>query len=285
MTETASVLRFEKYTAQGNDYLCIERADLATPLTPVRITELCDRKFGIGGDGVLEVQPFVAGKPFNVRLYNSDGSECECSGNGLRVFAQWLLDHHYATAPWFTIECLAGISVVEVNYDDTLTISMGDAEFDRATIGLTDRTLDPRRYTLPTTAGLLDVTSVSVGTPHTVVFTPLGHATRTRLGPEIAGHEWFAAGTNVQFITDIGAHAVAIEIWERGAGRTLASGSSACAAAAAVISRNLSRSPLTVRMPGGQIQVSLRGTSIWQRATAIHVFDGSIAVPATERVS
>lgn len=286
MTST-EFLPFAKYTALGNDYLVFDEGHFGTTPDPQRIVELCDRRFGVGADGILVSRPSLAGGPFRVRIFNSDGSECERSGNGLRIFARWLLDTGAVDRDRFEVYCLAGVSSVEVNEDGTLTVAMGPAVFDPDVIGLTDPSVDPRRFVLDTSAGALDVTALSVGNPHTVVFTPIDPHVRNTLGPQIATHPLFASGTNVQFVAGIDAAGMDIDVWERGSGHTLASGSSACAAAAAALSRGSTTAPVTVRMAGGELIVDRRGTQIWQTGRAHHVFSGTVrpsspkAVPAS----
>ncbi|UPW04292.1 diaminopimelate epimerase [Rhodococcus pyridinivorans] len=284
MTSTEH-LPFTKYTALGNDYLVFDGGHFGTTLDVQQIVRLCDRRFGVGADGILVHCPSLASGPFRVRIFNSDGSECERSGNGLRIYAQWLLDIGAVDRDRFEIDCLAGTSPVEVNNDGTLTVAMGPAVFEPHAIGLTDPSIDPQRFVLDTSAGALDVTALSVGNPHTVVFTPVEPHIQNTLGPQIATHPLFASGTNVQFVARIDAAGMDVDIWERGSGRTLASGSSACAAAAAALSRGSTTAPVTVRMPGGQLTVDRRGTQIWQTGRAHHVFAGTVRPPSPKAVA
>ncbi|NLV78024.1 MAG: hypothetical protein GXY65_01530 [Rhodococcus sp.] len=123
MTNT-ELLPFAKYTALGNDYLVVDEEHFGTTPNPQRIVELCERRFGVGADGILVSQPSVAGGPFRIRIFNSDGSECERSGNGLRIFARWLLDTGAVDRDYFEVYCLAGISPVEVNEDGMPTVAI-----------------------------------------------------------------------------------------------------------------------------------------------------------------
>lgn len=274
------LLPFTKYTALGNDYLVFDQGPFGTTWDAQHIVGLCERRFGVGADGVLVHHQSLTSGPFRVRIFNSDGTECERSGNGLRIYAQWLLDTGAVDRGRFEIDCLAGTSSVEVNEDGTLTIAMGPAVFEPHAIGLIDPSIDPRRFVLYTSAGALDVTALSVGNPHTVVFTPVDPSIRNVLGPQIATHPLFVSGTNVQFVAGIDAAGMDIDVWERGSGRTLASGSSACAAAAAALLRGSTTAPVTVRMPGGELTVDRRGTEIWQTGRAHHVFSGTVRPPS-----
>ena len=276
-------IQFEKYTALGNDYLVISNPNVS--LTSLQIANICDRRFGVGADGILVNRRPMSRSPHRVQIFNSDGSECERSGNGLRIFSQWLLDNEFGDSSGFLVECPAGVSEVEVEADGALTLSMGTPKFDASAVGLTDRLTDCRGYTLDVSAGPLDVTSVSVGNPHTVVFTTLRPDIRQGLGHEIATHDRFDAGTNVQFVTGIDDQGIDIEIWERGSGRTLTSGSSSCAAAVAVAERGITKFPMSVRMSGGSISVARRGTEIWQTGRAHYVFSGSFPHSETDKVA
>lgn len=278
---TIDQIQFDKYTALGNDYLVVANPDIT--LAGTEAAHLCDRRFGAGADGILVNRGPSGEAPHRVQIFNSDGSECERSGNGLRIFSQWLLDNEFVHTARFLVECLAGVSEVEVELDGALTLSMGAPLFDASIVGLTDPLTDCTGYTLETSAGALDVTSVSVGNPHTVVFTALPAGIGAALGHEIATHERFLSGTNVQFVTGVDEHGIDIEIWERGSGRTLASGSSACAAAVAAAERGLAQFPLAVRMAGGTISVARRGTEIWQTGTAHRVFSGTFPHPILEK--
>ncbi|GAA3159903.1 MULTISPECIES: diaminopimelate epimerase [Streptomyces] len=277
MTAADTRIDFQKYTAGGNDYLVLDEETWGGPLTPDAVRLLCDRRFGIGADGILQRRPAPPDGPYPVRIYNSDGSACERSGNGLRIFAQWLRDTGVTARDRFPVHCRAGTSAVEFHDDASLSVEMGTASHRPDDIGLTDPAVPGGRHRLPTSAGDLDVTTLSLGNPHTVVFSDLPPDAVHRLGHEIATHPLFRHGTNVQFVTGIAPDALAIEVWERGAGRTLASGASACAAATAALARGLVRAPVTVRMAGGEVTVLLRdGAVVWQRGSAHRVFAGAI---------
>jgi len=274
-------LSFSKYTALGNDYLVAADAEFPSPLEGDLVRWLCDRRFGVGADGILLSLSSTVPGPYAVRIFNSDGSECERSGNGLRIFSQWLRDTGVVMQDRFAVRCAAGTSGIEINSDGTVAVEMGAASYDAQEIGLAARVEHCERFELPTSAGDLDVTSLSVGNPHTVVFTDLPVATRDLLGLEIATHPYFRGGTNVQFVRRVGPGLLDIEVWERGSGRTLASGSSACAAAAAALSRGLvGEGPVEVSMPGGQVTVHRRdGEVIWQRGRSSRVFTGRVDLP------
>jgi diaminopimelate epimerase len=225
----------------GNDYLVM---DPAFELTPERVRLICHRNLGVGSDGILVVAKNPAAD-FAVRILNPDGSEAEKSGNGLRIFAKFLFDHGYTTKTEFTIHTLGGIVRVQL-LSDGIRVEMGRAVIDR------------KLARLEVTGLALNVTSLSVGNPHCVsIVNDLQTVNLAKLGPAIENHPAFPKRTNVQFAQVLSRHDVRALIWERGAGHTLASGSSACAVAVACFDRGLVESPVTVHMEGGDLRIEL----------------------------
>ena len=237
---------FCKYQALGNDYLVIDPADNDLALTPAAARLLCDRRYGVGSDGVL-FGPAEVAEGFGVRIFNPDGGEAEKSGNGVRIFARYLHDRGYVTGEDGTILTAGG--AVAFRYLDPgagrIQVEMGQASFRE------QAALDVAGQTIP-------VTCVSMGNPHCVVF-GLGateQLART-LGPQIERHPAFPDRTNVQFVEVIDRGRIRIEIWERGAGYTLASGTSSCAAASAAHRLGLVDASVKVAMPGGEIDIAI----------------------------
>lgn len=229
----------------GNDYLVLEEGP---ELDAAAARALCDRHRGPGGDGVLE--PVDADGAHGVRIWNPDGSIAEKSGNGLRIFAHWLV--HERGAPTELVLDTGHGRVGAVVDGDDVELSMGPA-----TIRWAERALEVEGATLITTA-------VSVGNPHCVVFRdePLDGLPWRTWGEALERHELFPQRTNVQIARVAGPRALELRIWERGAGETLSSGTSSCAAAAAAVHTGLlPAGPLAVLMPGGTLLVTvpLRG--------------------------
>jgi diaminopimelate epimerase len=257
------MIGFAKGHGLGNDYLVFDAADLGEPSTDA-IVRICDRNWGVGSDGILLLVP-SARADFGLRIFNPDGSEAEKSGNGLRIFAKHLADHGLAKRPRFTVETKGGIvdcqcHVVDGRVD-AVTVEMGRATFRAADIPTTATTGDAVGVTLTLRDGAhIEATAVSVGNPHCVVFVDrLDEAECRRLGPELERHPAFPARTNVQFVRPRSRSEIDILIWERGAGYTLASGSSSCAAAsAAVRNGHCDAGTVTVRMPGGELRIDVR---------------------------
>src|SRR4051794_15626835 len=249
----------------GNDYVVMDPKDLSFSLTPSRIKAICDRNWGLGSDGILAGVPSSAAD-FGLRIFNPDGSEAEKSGNGIRIFAAYLLDRgRVRVGEPFRIDTpggTVGVVILDESDDGVLDVEveMGTASFRSGDVGLAgpDREVDEA---LELASGeRLRITTVSIGNPHCVVFQgELDPEALRRLAPQVSTHPDFARGTNVQFAVPDGAGGVDAWVWERGAGETSASGSSACAVAAAAVRRGLlTARQVAVRMPGGTLRVEVR---------------------------
>jgi diaminopimelate epimerase len=257
-------LRFAKYQALGNDYLVVAEA-----ITPERVRGLCDRHFGVGADGVLVPEPPSDGSDFALTIWNPDGSEAEKSGNGLRIFARWLFDRGRVRSAPFTVVTRGGRVRCQVRERGArISVEMG-----RAVFAGPEETLD-----LPD--GPLRVSIVSVGNPHCVVaLDELSPALARRLGPQLETHPRFPERTNVQLLKVLDRRHIQIEIWERGAGYTLASGSSACAASAVAVRSGACDGELTVAMPGGSLALRVSADfDLTMEGPAEKVFEGEIAL-------
>ena len=257
---------FFKGHGLGNDYVALELATVPFALVPSTVRLICDRHVGIGSDGVLARVPSDVAD-FGVRIFNPDGSEAEKSGNGLRIFAAYLRQRGLVGASGsFTVETLAG--VVSMRFlDDSpagawnVEVEMGRASFLSSDVGLQgpEREVVGERLELAS-GDRVTVNTVSLGNPHCVIFEDqLDPDDMRRRAPQICQHPWFARGTNVQFARPVDPATLEAWVWERGAGETLASGSSACAVAAAAVRRGLvSERQVEVRMPGGVLYVTVQ---------------------------
>jgi diaminopimelate epimerase len=243
-----AVAHYVKSHGLGNDYIVIDPANVPFAVTPEAVRLICDRHRGVGSDGILLVAP-AADADFGVRIFNPDGTEAEKSGNGARIFAKFLREHGYTNKDHFTIHTLGGRVTCALEHEDgrvaRITVDMGKARFDP----LDAIEVGGRRF---------EVTSVSIGNPHCVIVVPdLATIDIQELGPKIETHPAFPHRTNVQFAQVVSRSEVRILIWERGAGYTLASGSSSCAVVAAVHRKGLVARDVTVSMPGGRLSISI----------------------------
>jgi diaminopimelate epimerase len=271
-----------KGVALGNDYLVIDSADLPWQLTPARCRAICDRQEGVGSDGILIID---VGRGFALRILNPDGSEAEKSGNGLRILAAWLHGRGLVRrGEWFTVRLVRDSVRMRVDGerpDGALDVraEMGRASFAADSVGFAGSgEIIARPLDLPDGASAA-ITTVSMANPHCVVFVErLDREDFLHRAPLLCTHDAFVHGTNVQFATVFEPASLEIWIWERGVGETLASGSSACAAAAAAVRRGFLRpGPIEVRMRGGTADIEVGDTySIRLRGPARMVFSASI---------
>lgn len=265
------MIDFYKYQAAGNDYLVIDPRHTDFPVTREAIRLICDRHLGIGADGVLHgpLEPPRPGVPVVLDLYNSDGSDCGRSGNGLRMFALHLAGQEpgaWADGREFTLRTGAGDSSVRVLdlVAGRAEVGMGRPSFDAADLPLLQEDgttpYDGRAVRVPLSVDgeKLTVTCVYNGNPHTVVPVdePSAELAR-RLGPVIAGHARFPHRTNVQFMRMVNRSVMELEVFERGAGYVTASGASACAAVSAARELGLCERRVEVRMPGGGVEIAV----------------------------
>ena len=269
----------------GNEYIVLDPRDLTFELTPGRIARICDREKGFGSDGILSLED-SGSADFGMRVWNPDGSEAETSGNGLRIFALYLHATGRTRKTSFTVETAGGTVRVETQHDQRgaagvtglvsgATVHMGKATFRPEALPCTLEVDELIEQPIRVAGETLTFTGVSVGNPHCVVFRVRGQRwgghdpdrrnedllwTRDdllRLGFALETHSIFPKRTNVQLAVPSGPHSICILIWERGAGETPSSGSSACAAASAAVRLGLVTSPVTVESPGGELLVDV----------------------------
>jgi diaminopimelate epimerase len=279
------MIPFAKGHGLGNDYIVMSHADLGAPLTPAQVQKICDRNWGVGSDGILLLVPAWAGADFGLRIFNPDGSEAEKSGNGLRIFAKYLHDHGHARRPTFTVDTMGGRVECQCHVKDgrmnEVTVEMGRCTFVAPEIPMNGPEREVVKVPLQVADRTLIVTAVSVGNPHCVVFTDaLDEAEVRRLGPLIENHPAFPNRTNVQFARVVSRDQVDILIWERGAGWTLASGSSSSAVACAAVKNGLcDHGRVTVRMPGGTLHIDVRPDwSIRLQGPVEEVYTGTLSL-------
>jgi diaminopimelate epimerase len=240
-------IRLAKWHALGNDYLLAERASLPAPLTPAGVRVLCDYHRGVGADGILEVVA-VSEAEAEVVIWNPDGSTAELSGNGTRIAARWLARRN-------------GLEQVRIRVGPrTVSATMLgglDVETEMGEVDVTE----PEAIDVAGEA--IELTPVSVGNPHAVIQRDPDPAEVRRLGPLVERHERFPERTNVQLVRVDGPHDLTVGVWERGAGETLASGTSAVAAAAAAVAHGWCESPVTAHLPGGDLRVAFSDNEAW----------------------
>lgn len=257
-------MRFWKWHALGNSYVVVERDSRRRALGPELARRLCDPSYGIGSDGVVEVIEAGAAKA-EIAIWNPDGSSAEFSGNGSRIAAAWLARRAATTA--VTVVVGARSYPAEMQADGAVAMEVGDVEVGEIeTIELGDERVE--------------LTAVSVGNPHAVVRGGGDRDELLRLGPQLENHSRFPERTNVQLVRVDGPNELSVLVWERGAGETSASGSSAIAAAAAAVANGWCESPVRVRMPGGELRVELdEDNRITLVGPAVEICEGELRLP------
>jgi diaminopimelate epimerase len=255
-------MRFSKWHALGNTYVLVERAEAGAALTMADALHLCDPHHGVGADGVLEVVE-IRGAEADVVVWNPDGSQAELSGNGARIAALWLARRSGVAFPRIH---LGGRSV-------PARVDGSDVEVDLGTVHV------GRPEALTVEGERLELTPVSVGNPHAVVRREPSRDELRRLGPLIERHERFPERTNVQLVRVDSPHDLTVAVWERGVGETLASGSSAVAAAAAAVVHGWCTSPVRVHLSGGTLVVDVREGRAVLSGPAAEIFRGEITTP------
>ncbi len=270
----------------GNDYIVIDPKELSFSLTPSRVTAICDRNWGLGSDGILALAPSKKAD-FGLRIFNPDGSEAEKSGNGLRIFARYLHATGKTKKKRFSVETKGGLVTIALHVDrhgdaSAVTVEMGRATFRPAALPCTLTTGELIEQPIDLVGQSLTFTGVSVGNPHCVVFKPAGQSWSRedllRLGPALENHDIFPKRTNVQLAVPTGPRELFIQIWERGAGETQASGSSSCAAASAAVRLGLVKSPVTVKMPGGELNIEVTADfSLTMKGPVMEVARGTLS--------
>ncbi len=250
-------MRYAKYHALGNDYIVIRPAELQSEPALDVIRLVCHRNYGVGSDGILLGPLDSQACDFRLRIFNPDGTEAEKSGNGLRIFARSLWDERLVGDQPFSVETPGGVVSCQVSADGkSVKVNMGEVSFHSTLIPVTGASREVLHEELEIDGYVLTYCAATVGNPHCVVLSD--HPTSDeahRYGPLIEMDPRFPNRTNVQFMQVIDRSNIQIEIWERGAGYTLASGSSSTAAAAVALKLGLCDPDITVHMPGGSLHI------------------------------
>ena len=249
----------EKYHGLGNDYLVLDPNLNSIELTEEKIKKICNRNFGVGSDGIL-YGPILKDNKIKVRIFNPDGSEAEKSGNGVRIFSKYLLDKGYVKEKTFILSTLGG--EVKVEYLDKagekIKVAMGKVTFESEEIPVSGEKRKVINETFKFKGKEYKGTCVSIGNPHCVI--PMKNISKNlaeSLGPYVENYKEFPNKINMQLLEVIDRNNIKIEIYERGAGYTLASGSSSCAAASVAYELGLVDNKVKVHMPGGVLDIEI----------------------------
>lgn len=279
-------IAFTKYHGLGNDFVLVDNRHQSDPcLTPEQAVKWCDRNFGIGADGVIFVLPGQQGTDYTMRIFNSDGSEPEMCGNGIRCLAKFIAELETAdgtpAAPpkAYTIHTLAGTITPTLQPDGQVTVDMGEPRLLASEIPTTLVAADQRVISQALTVADQDwvVTAVSMGNPHCITFVDdVAAIDLAQLGPQFEHHPVFPERINTEFIEVVGRDYLKMRVWERGAGATLACGTGACAALVAAVLTERSDRTATVELPGGPLGIewSAVDNRVYMTGPATRVFTG-----------
>ena len=253
---------FVKSHGLGNDYIVLDSSKVSFPLSTKAIIKICDIHYGIGSDGILLKTPSTIAD-FGIQIYNPDGSEAEKSGNGLRIFSKFLYDFGYAQSKSFSIETISGTVKAEILEEkfgkaQKIKVDMGKAEFIAKNIPVLSKNNECIGEQITIADKTFIINCVSVGNPHCVIVTDsIDEEMVKTYGPLLEKNSKFPNKINVQFAKVLSEFEVEVQIWERGAGYTLASGSSSCAVACVLHKLGLTQKDVKIIMPGGILDISI----------------------------
>ncbi|MBE9136595.1 diaminopimelate epimerase [Nodosilinea sp. LEGE 07088] len=282
-------MEFSKYQGLGNDFILLDNRHQSDPLlTPEQAMQWCDRHFGIGADGVIFALPGQEGTDYTMRIYNSDGSEPEMCGNGIRCLAKFLATLETADGQppqvpqTYRIHTPAGLIAPTLQPDGQVTVDMGPPyllapEIPTTLATQTEKVVD-RSLTVADTTW--QVTCVSMGNPHCVTFVEdVAAIALETLGPQFEHHEVFPQRINTEFIQVVRPDYLKMRVWERGAGITLACGTGACAALVAGVLNELCDRAATIELPGGPLHIKWAAANnrVYMTGPAELVFSGNAA--------
>ena len=279
-----TTLSFVKYHGLGNDFILVDNRHSPEPIvTPEQAEKLCDRHFGIGADGVILALPGQNGTDYTMRIYNSDGSEPEMCGNGIRCMARFLGDLEGAEAKSsYTVHTLAGLITPKLESNGQITVDMGrprlaPAQIHTTLVGGGDTVV---AQTLDVDGQGWSVTCVSMGNPHCMTFVEdVATIDLEKIGPLFEHHVAFPQRTNTEFVEVVSRNYLKMRVWERGAGITLACGTGACATLVAAVLNDKADRICTIELPGGPLKIEWASDDrIFMTGPAERVFAGQVEI-------
>lgn len=272
-------MHFAKWHGCGNDFVFINA--LSQPIVPIvnHCVEICDRHYGIGADGIIFILPSQKAD-LCMRIFNSDGSEAEMCGNGIRCFAKWAKELGLVIGNSFSVETGAGILFPEILTNGDVCVDMNVPHLKAADIPVKGFENGPViAQSLETLGKSYAVTGVSMGNPHCVIFVPdIAAVDLAKVGPIIEADPHFPQKTNVEFVQKMDAHTLRVRVWERGAAITLACGTGACAVLVAAVLNHLVEKEADIILDGGRLHVSWNGgvnDHVFLTGPAVKVFEGN----------
>ena len=272
---------FTKMHGLGNDFVLIDALQQKIFLDKEQIVRIADRRYGVGCDQILIIEPAVSQEAdIFYRIYNADGGEVAQCGNGVRCVAAYLHHHNIINKNEIVAETKNSMIRIHYEQDDRITVDMGTPILEPGDIPVT-ATERSAKYTLSIDGGELEVAALSMGNPHAVLrVDDVASAPVETLGPEIQGNSFFPEGVNVGFMQVIDRSRIRLRVYERGAGETLACGSSACAAVVAGYLERLLDNEVQVELQGGNLSIFWQGEGepVLMTGPATFVFEGRIVI-------
>src|SRR6056297_125819 len=283
-------INFFKMHGLGNDFILINDLDNKIDHYSKLAVKLCDRHFGIGADGIILIKNTKLKKAdFKMRIFNSDGSEAEMCGNGIRCFAHYLHINDLTVKNKLTIETLAGLIKPEIKdygtYESTVKVNMGKPSYSLDSLNINLKLIDTDidklwDYPLIIEGKEYKLNGASMGNPHVVIYIDdLKNINLKKLGPIIEENPLFKKGTNVEFVKILNKDELEVKVWERGAGITLACGTGACATAAVSIDQKKVNNDVKINLPGGPLQIKKNNNNeMMMTGPSTFVFKGEIMI-------
>ncbi len=279
-------IRFTKMQGAGNDFVVLDATAAPLALTPDQLRHLGDRRFGVGADQILVVERSqTPGVDFRYRIFNNTGDEVEHCGNGARCFVRFVHDKGLSSKLTLQVETVNNRLALTLQDDGRVTVNMNAPVFDLGRVPFDAHGLQPRRvhacdlWPLDVAGQRVEVAVLSMGNPHAVLIVPdVDTAPVLTLGPLIESHPLFARKVNVGFLQVRSRTQVALRVFERDAGETLACGTGACAAVVAGISQGLLDEQVDVQARGGRLTIGWAGpgSPVFMTGPAETVFEGEI---------
>ncbi len=279
-------MRFTKMHGLGNDYVYVNCFKEQVDNAPALSRYISDRHFGVGSDGLILICP--SGKAdFRMDMYNADGSQAEMCGNGIRCVAKYVYDYGLTDQTEISVETLAGIKYLKLTVEDgkvsKVRVNMGEPILDPALIPVNVPDQPPVRVPIEAGGKKWEMTCVSMGNPHAVVFIDkVSDLDIEAVGPAFENHPLFPRRTNTEFVELLDREHANMRVWERGSGETLACGTGACAVGVACVLNGLTEDKLTVHLLGGDLEIfwDRQENQVYMTGPATVVFDGDLTVPA-----
>lgn len=278
-----SKIQFTKMHGLGNDYIyidAIKNKDLKEIFTRYSlgalVRYLSDRHFGIGGDGVIFLDSSTVAD-FKMRIFNSDGTEAEMCGNGIRAFAKYIYDNSLAKGEILKIETLAGIK--EIKREKYFT-GINNEEIDEYVVNMGQPKVWGKTE-LEILDNKIETINISIGNPHAVIFVEnVDNIQIDKIGPIIENYKYFPQKTNVEFVQILDKNLIKVRVWERGSGETLACGTGSCAVVIAGVTNNLTKRKVKVLLQGGELEIDWneQDNNVYMKGIATKVFDGTIEI-------